>query len=331
MALVLAEPGQVEDPRDGLALAEQQRVAAAVAALGRVELNEVCSVLLGPVDADGDAEHRVGNVEHGAARARGLSARMKPARSAPAAAAAATSSSRVRPQIFTSGRAISSASLAAGSGAFMRAEPTRIASAPASSAAAPWARLEMPLSATTTRSSGEPATSSSWRPRSISNVPRSRAFTPIGSAPSVTARWSSVRVVRLDERVEADGGGGGHQSRAGRVVEVAQDEQNRVGAGLDRRAQVVVRREEALREERELRPRPGGAEIVPAPAEALLVDQHRHRSRAGALVAGGESCRVGVRAEVAERGRAALHLGDRLQPRCRERIPEAAHYRGRLA
>ena len=47
---------------------------------------------------------------------RGLpSTRMNPARSAPASAAAATSSSRVSPQTFTSGLEISSASLAGGS------------------------------------------------------------------------------------------------------------------------------------------------------------------------------------------------------------------------
>ena len=82
-----------------------------------------------------------------------------PAMSAPASAAASTSSARVRPQTFTSGRERSSASFAAGSRARMSAEPTRIASAPASSAAAPCARDSIPLSATTIRSRGAEATS----------------------------------------------------------------------------------------------------------------------------------------------------------------------------
>ncbi len=123
---------------------------------------------------------------------RGLpSTRMNPARSAPASAAAATSSSRVRPQTFTSGLEISSASFAAGSVARMSVEPTRIASAPASSAAAPCARDAIPLSATTTRSRGAFATSSSCAWRSISKVDRSLALIPIVSASSRTARSSS--------------------------------------------------------------------------------------------------------------------------------------------
>ena len=73
---------------------------------------------------------------------RGLScARMKPTRSAPASTAASTSSWRVSPQTLTSGREISSASFAPGSGARISVEPTSIAFAPASSAAAPWARV----------------------------------------------------------------------------------------------------------------------------------------------------------------------------------------------
>ena len=75
-------------------------------------------------------ESIVSGTGSGAAARRGLSARMKPARSAPASAAAATSSSRVSPQTFTSGRAMISASLAPGSSARMSVEPTRIASRP---------------------------------------------------------------------------------------------------------------------------------------------------------------------------------------------------------
>ena len=45
-----------------------------------------------------------------------------------------------------------------------------------------------PLSATTTRSRGARATSSSCARRSIANVSRSLAFTPIGSTPGATAR-----------------------------------------------------------------------------------------------------------------------------------------------
>src|SRR5215218_430376 len=123
---------------------------------------------------------------------RGLSStRMNPARSAPASAATSTSSWRVSPQTLTSGREINSASFSAGPSARISTEPTRIASAPASSAAAPWPRDEIPLSATMVRSRGALATSSSCDRRSIRKLERSRALIPIVSAPSWTARSSS--------------------------------------------------------------------------------------------------------------------------------------------
>ncbi len=99
---------------------------------------------------------------------------------------------------MTSGLASSSRSFAPGSAARISAEPTRTASAPASSAAAAWARDSIPLSATTTLFDLETvcckvalATRSSWALRSIRNVERSRALIPIGSAPSSIARSSS--------------------------------------------------------------------------------------------------------------------------------------------
>ena len=164
--------------------------------------------LLGLADPDGDREHRLGNGEHRLARRAGSpAARMKPARSAPASAAAATSSSRVRPQTLTSGRESSSRSFAPGSGACISAEPTRIASAPASSAAAPCARVwiaalgdddavvreivalsdEVELRAAVDREGGEVARVDADHRR----AERDRALELGG-------------VVRLDERVEAE-------------------------------------------------------------------------------------------------------------------------------
>jgi hypothetical protein len=56
--------------------------------------------------------------------------------------------------------------------------------------------------------------------------------------------------VGLDERVETELLRRGDQLRRGRVVEVAQDEERRVGARLPHVAQVFLRREEAFREQR---------------------------------------------------------------------------------
>ena len=177
----------------------------------------------------------------------------------------------------------------------MSVEPTRIASAPASSAAAPWARDSIPLSAMTTRSRGALATSRSCSVRSISNVARSRALIPMTGARSATARSSSSRVVGLDERLEPEIGGGREESRHLVVVEIAQQQERRIRAGLACRAQVVGAREEALREQRQRGRGARRAQVVPRAAEAL-VDEDRDRSRparsyAAAIVAGSASGR----------------------------------------
>ena len=66
----------------------------------------------------------------------------------------------------------------------------------------------------------------------------------------------------------------------------------------------------------------GGAQVVPGAAEAL-VDEHGDGGGARALVGRGELGRIRVRADVAERGRAALDLGDRGRARAsRERVPK---------
>ena len=88
------------------------------------------------------AESAVSGTSSTAGARRGLfSTRMKPSMSAPASTAASTSSWRVSPQTLTSGRESRSRSFAPGSAACISAVPTSTASAPASSAAAPWARV----------------------------------------------------------------------------------------------------------------------------------------------------------------------------------------------
>ena len=159
----------------------------------------------------------------------------------------------------------------------------------------------------------------------MAKVERSRALTPIGSAPSASARAELARVVGLHERVEALVGGGLHQPPAGIVVEVAQEEQDRVGAGLGRRPRVLLGREEALGEQRHGRGPPRCPHVVPAAAEALGVDEDRDRSGACLLVGRRDSRRIRVRAQVAGRRRAALDLGDRRQPAPGQGSAEAPH------
>ena len=81
-----------------------------------------------------------------------------------------------------------------------------------------------------------------------------------------------------------------------------------------RGAEVVGRREEALREERRVGRGAGGAEVVPRARRSARRRAPRSRPRRR-RVGGGDARRVGVGAEVARRRRAALDLRDRRRGR----------------
>ena len=90
-------------------------------------------------------------------------------------------------------------------------------------------------------------------------------------------------VVSLHERVEAELFGDSQQSRGRRVVEVAQDEERRVRAGLPHLAQLLLRREEALREQRHASGRPCSAKVVER-ARERGVDEDGDGARSTRLV-----------------------------------------------
>ena len=102
--------------------------------------------------------------------------------------------------------ASSSASFAAGSGACISAEPTRIASAPASSAAAPCARVWIAALGDDDRSAGQRG--SATRSSCVAAVDRERRevarVDPDHRRPQPRGAGELVRVVRLDERVEPE-------------------------------------------------------------------------------------------------------------------------------
>ena len=142
--------------------------------------------------------------------------------------------------------------------------------------------------------------------------------------PERDAAVELLGVVCLDERVEAEPRGDLHQVRDLGVVEIAQQQQRRVGARVPRGLEMLVGREEPLGEERGGRRGACRSQVVPRAAEAL-VDEHRDRRRSGGGVGGGDQGRVGVRAQVAGRRRAALDLGDRTEAGLRERVVEPSH------
>ena len=129
-----------------------------------------------------------------------------------------------------------------------------------------------------------------------------------------------VGVVRLDERVQTELVGSAHERGHAAVVEVSQEEQHSVRARFPGRVQMLIGREETLREQRQPDTGSGGSQIVPVAAEAL-VDEDRDDRSAGALVVGGESAGLGVGPDVTERGRATLELGNRAETGPRPRRP----------
>ena len=239
--------------------------------------------------------------------------------SAPASTAASTSSWRVRPHTLTSGRETSSRSFAPGSGARISVEPTRIAFAPASSAAAACARVSMPLSAITIGPSAHlrPARAGRAVDREVGEV--AGVDTDHGRFQFGGPR-ELLRVVRFDERVEAKRARphGAVRSRPGR--QVAQQDST-ASAPASRACSKSAGDEKKPLASSGSRVTAARREVVPGAAEPL-VDEHRHGACSRRVVGASDLRDVAVRAEVARRRRAPLELGDRAEARRGERVLE---------
>ena len=101
--------------------------------------------------------------------------------------------------------------------------------------------------------------------------------------------------MRLYKRLQTESRGRVEQRANLGVVEIAEEQERCVGARLAGGPQVVLTREEPLREERQRRGRSSRTEIVPGAPEAL-VDEDRDRRGTCTLVRCGQRGRVGVRA-----------------------------------
>ena len=254
--------------------------------------------------------------------ARGLSgASTNPARSAPASAATATSSSRVSPQTLTSGRRRSSRKRCGRVGRLHqgRADENRIGPGQlgcSALGARPDAALRDrdPVGGDP-RDEGELRLAVDLERGEIAGVDTDHR------SAHVHRPLELVGVVCLDERVEPEVAGDPHQRADRVVVEVSEQEQDCVGAGLLRGPEVLLGREEALREQGHAGARARRAEVVPGAAEAL-VDEDGDRGCAGRCVVVRDPGGVGVGADVAERGRAALDLGDRSEAGAGECVPK---------
>src|SRR5205823_15127700 len=89
--------------------------------------------------------------------------------------------------------------------------------------------------------------------------------------------------------------------------------------------ELLLAREEPLRQQRQRGRGSGGTEIVDRAREPL-VDEHRDGGGTRRLEARGQLGRIGARPQVAGGRRAPLDFGDRRQARRGERVPKAAHY-----
>ncbi len=250
---------------------------------------------------------------------------MKPARSAPASAAASTSSWRVRPQTLTSGREISSFSLAAGSGGAHQRRSNQYGAC--SSQLGRRALGTRPDSAlghdhTVARDAGDELELGAAVDREVDQVTAVDAQT-VGAQSQATLQLFGV--VRLDQRIQSQLGAVGAQARHLLIGEIAQDQQEGVGASTCQLADLSLLAEEALADQRRAGRRAGCAQVVDRTGEAL-VHQHRDRRRARLGEVLRQSGRIGVRAQLAGRGRLSLDLGDRLQARSGECFAEAPHH-----
>src|SRR4029453_15990756 len=111
----------------------------------------------------------------------------------------------------------------------------------------------------------------------------------------------------------------GQQPLDGRVSEVAQDEERRVRSRVPRRPEVLLGREEPLREQRQPRRAARRTETVPRSPEPLI-DEKPNPAAPGPLVRGGDDCRGSIGTEVASERRAALDFRDRGQSGSPERV-----------
>src|SRR5256714_1178681 len=130
-----------------------------------------------------------------------------------------------------------------------------------------------------------------------------------------------VLVVGLHERVESELLRDAHELSCRRVVEVAEDEERRVGARLPPVPPVLLRPEETLCEQRQADGCARRPQIVER-ARERVVDEDRNRTRSTGLVRRDDVLHPRAGADVAGGRRAALELGDCAESGSREAFGE---------
>ncbi len=196
------------------------------------------------------------------------------------------------------------------SGLDIKLSPTKIASTPAASSRATSARVRMPLSETSTHSSG----TRSAQPQRVLQVGTEGAQIAIVHADQRRAGVEHPlqirRVVQFHERRHLPFDGQPVQQAEVAIVEAFGDQQHRVGAGCPRFEQLILIENEILPQQRQRHGRADGAEIGEAALKIGCVGQHAETSGAVPLVGHGDIDRVEIRANDAGRRTRLLHLGD---------------------
>ncbi len=234
MRRVGREPGQVDDRADLLATTEQHGVAGAVAVLTCVLLHEVGVGLLGLADEHGDAQHRRRRREQRRGAARALLGEDEPDEVGAGVDGCVDVLLAREPADLHERPCQQVAELRAGvaRGHERRADEHRVGAGELGGGRLcprrdPAFRDHDPI----TRCACDELELGAAIDREVAEVARVDAD---DRCAELDRALELVRVVRLDERVEPQRGRLGEELRARRVVQVAEDEQHRVGAGLAR-------------------------------------------------------------------------------------------------
>jgi hypothetical protein len=317
-------PGAVDDTGNLAAAPEQRAVARAVAVLPRIELYEVGAVVRHLADVHRDREHRVRDRQHRRRPARRLAGEHEPRQVGSGlgggghvllARQAADLHERPGEQLLQLRRRVGGPHQRRADQHRVRAGQLRLAAVGAGGDRAlrdddPAARRGLDELELRTPVDGEGGEVARVDP-DYGRVELDRPLQLLG-------------VVRLDERVELELAGGRHQLLHPRVVEIAQQQQHRIGAEVSQLLQLGALGEKPLCEQGHAAGRARGSEISGAPSEALI-DQDRDGRRARALERRSQRCGIRVGTQLARGGRAALDLGDRLQAVLGKRVAEAPH------
>ena len=216
----------------------------------------------------------------------------------------------------------SAASAAPGSGARMKASPTRKACTPASRMRCTSSRSRMPDSVTRSRSPGTRGSSAERRLQRDLERAQVAVVDAEQRRPQAQRAVEFAAVVHFHQHRQAERQRGGLQVRQLRIVEAGGDQQDAVGPQRTRLDDLVFVDHEILAQHRQ---RAGGTRLLQVGGRALeeaRVGEHAQAGRTAGLVAGGDLGRHEMLAQHTLARARLLDLGDDGRPPGRDPRPQ---------